>query len=199
MALDWLIKSGRAVAFPVLRGTYERHDGFGPYGGGGGGGADGGGPGTLAGLQAFVKTVQDARRSVDYLVTRPDILPESIAYYGLSSGAGFAPQILAQEPRFRVAVLSLGGFLPQSSSFRPEMRPTAFLPRVTLPVLAFSGELDALFPLESNAKPFFDRLGTPDADKEQIIIPGGHTVLTTTQARKTLEFLDQRLGPVAAR
>jgi len=156
-----------------------------------------GGAGTVTGRDAFVKVVKDARRSIDYLVTRPDVLPDSIAYYGLSIGSSFAPQILAQEPRFRVAVLSLAGLFPFSQSWLPELRPTAFLPRVTLPVLVFSGDLDTTFPLESAAKPFFEMLGTPVADKEQIIIPGGHTVLTTTQARRTLEFLDQRLGRVA--
>ena len=192
MPLDWLIKSGRAVAVPVLRGTYERRDGLGWMGVLAPGGA-----GTVTGRDAFVKVVQDARRSIDYLVTRADVSPDSIVYYGLSIGSSFAPQILAQEPRFSVAVLSLAGLFPGSQSWLPELRATAFLPRVTLPVLVFSGDLDTTFPLETAAKPFFEMLGTPAADKEQIIIPGGHTVLTTTQARRTLEFLDQRLGRVA--
>jgi dienelactone hydrolase len=192
MPFDWLIKSGRAVAVPVLRGTYERRDGLGWMGGF----SPSTGPATLPGRDAFVKVVKDARRSIDYLVTRPDLSPDAIAYFGLSIGASFAPQILSQEPRFRVAVLSLPGLFPAVPSWLPEVRPTAFLPRVTLPVLVFSGDLDTTFPLETAAKPFFDLLGTPAADKQQIIIPGGHTVLTTTQARRTLEFLDHRLGRV---
>jgi formylglycine-generating enzyme required for sulfatase activity/dienelactone hydrolase len=191
MPLDWLIKSGRAVAVPILRGTYERRDGLFWMGV-----LPGGGPSTVPGREAFVKVVQDARRSIDYLVTRPDVAPDAIVYYGLSIGSSFAPQILAQEPRFRLAVLSLAGLFPQSPTWLPELRPTAFLPRVTQPALVFSGDLDMTFPLETAAKPFFAMLGTPAADKEQVIVPGGHTVLTATQARRTLEFLDQRLGRV---
>jgi dienelactone hydrolase len=192
MPLEWLIKSGRAVAAPVLRGTYERRDGqlwMGSLGGGGLGT-------TVSGREAFVKVVKDARRTVDYLFSRPDIDAHNIAYYGVSIGSSFAPQILALEPRFRVAVLSLAGLFPDSPSWLPELRPTAFLPRVTMPVLIFSGDLDTTFPLETAAKPFFEMLGTPVADKQQIIIPGGHAILTTTQARKTLEFLEERFGHV---
>jgi dienelactone hydrolase len=190
MPLEWLIKSGRAVAAPVLRGTYERRDGLAWMG------SLPDGPVTVSGRDAFVKVVKDARRSVDYLTSRPDIDADHIGYYGVSIGSSFAPQILALEPRFRVAVLSLAGLFAVTPSWLQELRPTAFLPRVTIPVLVFSGDLDTTFPLETAAKPFFEMLGTPVADKQQIIIPGGHAVLTTTQDRKTLEFLDQRFGHV---
>jgi eukaryotic-like serine/threonine-protein kinase len=190
MPLEWLIKSGRAVAAPVLRGTYERRDGLGWMG------SLSDGAMTVPGRDAFVKVVKDARRSVDYLTSRPDIDADHIGYYGVSIGSSFAPQILALEPRFRVAVLSLAGLFASTPSWRPELRPTAFLPRVTIPVLVFSGDLDTTFPLETAAKPFFEMLGTPIADKQQIIVPGGHAVLTNTQARKTIEFLEQRFGPV---
>ena len=190
MPLESIVKSGRAVAAPVLRGTYERRDGLLWMG------APSNFAMTVPGRDAFVKVVKDARRTVDYLVSRPDIDPDHIGYYGLSIGSSFAPQILALEPRFHVAVLSLAGLFASSPSWLPELRPTAFLPRVTIPVLVFSGDLDTTFPLETAAKPFFEMLGTPSADKQQIIVPGGHAVLTTTQDRKTLEFLDERFGHV---
>ena len=131
MPLDFLIKSGRAVAFPVLRGTFERRDGLGLLGGIGFTSQQT----TLADRDAFVKVVQDFRRSLDYLVTRPDIAPGSLAYYGLSSGAMMAPNILSQEARFRVAVLSLGGLAYDDLRW-PELRPENFFSRVKIPILA---------------------------------------------------------------
>ena len=189
--LDYLIKSGRAVAQPVLRGTFERRDGQGPVG-----------PGTdtLAGREALVKIIQDVRRTVDYLVTRPDVDKESLAFYGLSIGGALAPNVLALEPRFRVAVLDLPGFPSdnlagfQSRSWREDINPATYLPHVKIPVLQFSGKLDPIFPYETSAKPFFDLLGTQK--KELVTVSGGHTFIDSERAPRTLRWLDDQLGPV---
>jgi dienelactone hydrolase len=149
--LDYLIKSGRAVAQPVLRGTFERRDGKGPVG-----------PGTdtVAGREALVKVTQDVRRTVDYLVTRPDVDKESLAFYGLSIGGTFAPNVLALEPRFRVAVLDLPGFPSDNlPGFQSRSLVRGHQPR-DVPAASEDSrppvqrKVGPIFPYETSARPF---------------------------------------------
>ena len=71
-----------------------------------------------------------------------------------------------------------------------------FLPRVTVPVLMMNGEYDQIFPLETSGKPFFDFLGTDEADKKLFIAPGGHTLPIIDLTRETLDWFDRYLGEV---
>jgi len=71
-----------------------------------------------------------------------------------------------------------------------------FLSRVTVPMLMLNGELDNIVPLEAAAKPFFAQLGTAEADKKQVVQPGGHFVPLDVVIRETLDWLDKYLGPV---
>lgn len=70
------------------------------------------------------------------------------------------------------------------------------LPRVTQPVLMLNGRYDHYFPVESSQMPFFRNLGTPAADKRQVIAEGGHFVPRNQIIAETLEWLDRYLGPV---
>ena len=145
-------------------------------------------------LDAFVKVVQDVRRTLDYLDTRPEeFAKDSYVYYGLSGGVVNAPIILSLEPRFRLAVLSLGGFR-STGKYLPQLDAVNFIRRVKIPVLHFYGQLDSVFPYETSVKPFLDMLGTADENKKPVEVPGGHTFLTSIQARDTIAFLNQRLG-----
>jgi hypothetical protein len=72
----------------------------------------------------------------------------------------------------------------------------AFLPRVTIPVLVFSGELDYDLPARDGRSTVL-----PDAWHARRRQTADHrpwraAVLTTKQARKTLKFVEQRFGPV---
>ncbi len=64
-----------------------------------------------------------------------------------------------------------------------------------VPVLMLSGEFDPVAPLETDTKPFFQLLGTPEADKQLLIAPGGHFVPRDILIRETLSWLDKYLGP----
>jgi len=55
------------------------------------------------------KACNDARRLVDYLVTRDDVDPERIYLVGASYGAMTGTHILAREKRFKAGVLVVGG------------------------------------------------------------------------------------------
>ncbi len=182
--LDFAVKSGRAVAFPVYKGTFERDS-------------------ELASTAAdrsnlyrehVIQWAKDLRRSVDYLETRGDIDAGRLAYYGYSWGGRLAPIMLALEPRFDAAVLYVAGVDIDPS--HPEVDPINFLPRATTPLLMLSGRLDVVFPLETSARPMFELFGTPPEHKRHVISDGGHFVPRTQLISETLDWLDRYLGPV---
>jgi dienelactone hydrolase len=67
----------------------------------------------LAGWEAFrqrpAKTINEARRLIDYLVTRPEIDPERIYIVGASYGAVTGSTLMAKEQRLRAGVMVYGG------------------------------------------------------------------------------------------
>ena len=78
----------------------------------------------------------------------------------------------------------------------PWVDAVTYADRVTVPVLMLSGRCDNIFPLETLARPMFDRLGTPIADKRHVISEGGHFVERTEFIGETLAWLDRYVGPV---
>ncbi len=58
---------------------------------------------------AWVQTVIDLRRSVDYLQTRTDIDPKRIGYLGFSQGGMVGGTFLGVEPRIAAAILAVPG------------------------------------------------------------------------------------------
>jgi cephalosporin-C deacetylase-like acetyl esterase len=87
-SFDFLVRSGRAVAYPVYRSTYERGDGLlsdrpnmsGNY------------------RDHVIQPYKDFARCVDYLETRKDPDTRRLGYYGFSWGAVMAPIVLASAP-----------------------------------------------------------------------------------------------------
>ncbi len=181
---DFMLKSGRAVFFPVYQSTYERGDGY----------ETDTGDESIAYRDHVVMWVKDFRRSVDYLATRADVDTSRIAYFGLSWGGAMGGIIPAVEPRIRTAILYVAGLAMQRSL--PEVEPINFLPRVTVPVLMLNGRFDHYFPVETSQRPFFQLLGTPPALKRQVIADGGHFVPRNQVIAESLDWLDQHLGPV---
>ncbi len=59
-----------------------------------------------------------------------------------------------------------------------------------------SGEYDATYPLETSARPFFDFLGTNEANKKHCVSPGGHAISRIDLTRETLDWFDRYLGEV---
>ncbi len=184
--IDFIVRSGRAVAFPVLKGTFERRSGDQrqrPP-------SD-----TIAWRDNAIDTVKDIRRTIDYLATRSDIDASSLAYFGYSWGGLNGPLALAQEPRFVTAIIDIGVLEPMPST--PEVDPINSLPRIDVPTLMFSGEFDSIAPLR-DAEHYFDLIGVGSEDKRHVIVPGGHFIPRDVLIRETLDWLDQQLGPVGS-
>ena len=181
---DFVIKSGRAVMYPIYKGTYERGDEL-----------ESSYPeATTFYKEHVIMWVKDFSRSIDYLETREDIDTAALAYYGVSWG-GFMGNIMpAVERRLKASVLYVAG-LSQSRAL-PDVDAIHYVGRVTLPVLMLNGEYDFYYPLETSQRPMFDLLGTPEEHKKWLTYPGSHTVPRAERVKETLDWLDRYLGPV---
>jgi formylglycine-generating enzyme required for sulfatase activity/tRNA A-37 threonylcarbamoyl transferase component Bud32/dienelactone hydrolase len=181
---DWLLRGGRAVLHPIYKSTYERGDSL---------------KSDYAEESVFYRDHvlmwgKDVRRSVDYLVTRPDIDTSAIAYYGVSWGGYLGGIFPAIEPRFKASILYVAGLARDRGM--PEVEPINFLPRIRTPVLMLNGRYDHFFPVESAQKPFFRLLGTPAEHKRYVLYDGGHNVPRERLIAESMDFLDRYLGPV---
>jgi dienelactone hydrolase len=179
--IDFLVKSGRVVAFPVYKGTFERRLATSrrpPFD-------------SVEYRDNAIETVKDVRRTIDYLQSRSEIDRGALAFFGYSWGGINGPLALAQEPRIKTAVIDIG-FLPRMPS-TPEVDPVNALPRVHQPTLLLSGEFDAMIPID-NANLYFALLGTAAADKRHVTAQGGHFIPRELLIRETVEWLDRHLG-----
>ena len=180
----FLLKSGRALIFPIYKGMYERRDGFNPY----------------TSPPAFrrdhvIAWAKDLGRTLDYLETRKEIDGTKVAYFGDSTGAMHGALLPAVEKRIKAAILSSGGF-QLTLHFLPEADHFNFVTHVTIPVLMLNGRYDTTYPLESSQRPLFQFLGTPGNDKKHVIYEGGHGAFPRPDAvRECLDWLDRYLGP----
>lgn len=185
--IEFLIRSGRAVVFPVFKGTFER------------------GTDLSSDIQDesngyrdhMIAWTKDLRRSVDYLATRDDIAMDRLGYLGVSWGGAVAPIMVVLEERIRAVVIVVGGLLMQD--VQPVADPFHFLPRVKQPTLMLNARWDSFYPLETAQRPFFENLGTPPEDRKLVIMDANHGVLSYARNRviqESLDWLDRYVGPV---
>jgi len=186
MFLSFLVKNGRAVLFPVYKGTFERGDMaltsliFGDS------------INTRLYTEHLVQTVKDFKRCLDYLETRPDIDATRLAYYGMSRGAALGGIIPAVDERLKASILLGGGVETRG---RPEARQTTYLPRVRVPTLVLIGKYDIYLSAQSQMS-FLDLLGALPQDKRLKLCESAHTPARNEVIKETLAWLDHYLGPV---
>jgi eukaryotic-like serine/threonine-protein kinase len=179
--VDFLVKSGRALLYPIYKGTYERL-------------AAPPEAGSNAERAVTIQQTNDLRRSVDYLETRSDIDHERLAFFGMSWGGILGSIMIATDKRFKAAVFWSGGC--DNSSVLPEADPFNFAPRVKIPVLMTNGRYDFEIPLDSCQEPLFQALGSPHQDKKHVLYDAGHAPPRIQVMKDTLDWLDHYLGPV---
>jgi len=179
-----VVKSGRAVMYPIYKGTYERGDGL-----------DSDYPDTSNFYRDHViQWSKDLGRSIDYLETRSDIDINNLAYLGVSWGAIYGALLPAIEKRLKVNILWAGGFPIQKSL--PEVDPINFVSRVTIPTLMLNGRYDHFIALEKSIAPMYHLLGTPEKDKRQVIFDTGHALPGNQALKEVFDWLDRYLGRV---
>jgi len=177
--IDFVIKSGRAVLYPVYKGTYQRSDSLNT---------------DVQDSSNFyrdhvVMWAKDLRRGVDYLETRPEVATARLAYYGASWGGAMGGLMPAVEPRIRVSALYVAGL--DFERARPEVEPINFIPRIQIPTLMINGRYDFFFPLETSQIPMFRLLGTPADQKRHVVEDGSHFVPRTRLIQEILTWLDK--------
>ena len=174
---EFIVRSGRAVLYPVYQGTYERR------------GAPITGPNDRS--DWYVAMAKDFFRSVDYLATRDDIDMDRLGYYSLSMGAYFGPIPLALEPRIKTAVLASAGM---RFNYPPQIQPANFAPRVKIPVLLINGKNDFQAPAAIQER-LLALLGTPPEHKRLVQLEGGHVPSDFRGLIKAaLDWYDRYLG-----
>ncbi len=183
-AIDFLTKTGRAVIYPIYKGTFERSDEL---------------HSDLPNETVFYKDHvimwrKDIGRCIDYLETRKDIQADKLGYFGWSWGGFMGGIIPAIEKRIKAVALHVGGMAMNKSL--PEVDQINFLPRVKQPVIMMNGKYDMFFPIETSQTPMFNFLGTPKENKKFIIFEAGHLVPKADLYRETLAWFDKYLGAV---
>ena len=178
--IEFLVKTGRAVLFPVCQGMYDRRQNA--------------TPGLSGTRDRVIQQYKDLRRSVDYLDTRPDIAHDHLGFYGVSDGARLGLILLAQEHRFRTAVLAAGGLSPENKPV--ETDEINFAPRILIPVLMLNGRYDLFYPAETNQAVLFQLLGSPPKDKRYVLYDIGHVPFQQQEMKETLDWFDRYLGAV---
>ncbi len=188
MFLSYLVRNGRAVLYPVYKGTFER-----------------GSPeymsllnvpeeaNTYAYTELMVQEIKDLKRSIDYLQTRPDIDGKKIAYMGMSWGGYMGSIIPAVEDRFGASILLAAGLLGMG---RPEANDLSYVSRVKTPTLMLNGKYDVFYPPETSSRPMLDLLGTPPEHKCLILYETDHIPPRVEYIKEVLAWLDKYLGPV---
>jgi eukaryotic-like serine/threonine-protein kinase len=183
--LSFIVGNGRAVLYPVYKGTFERAD---PALA-----AIHNGANTRQFTEYAIQLTKDFSTSIDYLETRSEIDPKRLAFLGMSWGGQLGPIVLAVEERLAAGVLVVGGLI---ASGRPEVNRLNYLPRVKLPTLMLNGRYDLIFPLETHVKPMFDLLGTAPEHKKLKVYDSDHFVPRNGMIKEILGWLDRYLGPV---
>ena len=182
MSLVWVslvVSSGRALLYPVYKGTYER-----------------GMPaeiGEHARRELRIAWSRDLGRAIDWLETRPDIDRARLAYWGVSVGGDAGVALSALEPRLRVSILQGTGIWGDDT---PDSDSYDHAPRLRIPVLMLNGRYDFATPLDTAQRPLFDLLGSAPGDKRHAVFETGHALPLSDVSRELLPFLDRHLGPV---
>jgi predicted Ser/Thr protein kinase len=178
--VEFVIRSGRAVMYPVWAGTYER-------------GVPMTGPNSVR--DVTIARGKDLGRVIEYLDTRTDIDHDKLGFYGMSLGAFNGVIFTALEPRFKASVLMGGGL--ENYSYPAEIDPLNFAPRVRVPTIMVNGREDFAYPLLTSQEPLFRLLGTRPEDKQHAVLSGGHIPVRMHDViRVILDWFDRYLGPV---
>jgi len=183
--LEYIVRSGRAVLFPVVQGTFERRSDQKAF--------IHLGAATHQYTEFISQVVKDYRKCIDYLQTRDDIVPDKIAFYGMSWGPCVGAILSGVETRIKTNVFISSGLRDFG---RPESSLSSFVPRIKIPTLMLNGKYDSIFPYDLFIEPMYQLLGTPEADKKLVLFDSDHIPPKEGMVTETLNWLDIYLGKV---
>jgi hypothetical protein len=134
--------------------------------------------------------MEDLRRGVDFLVSRPDVRREKIVFWNHST-TQFAAILAALEKRYAAVVLVAAGLEPETKYAIDEVNATLFAPFIEAPKLVLSGSLDEWNPEATVALPFYKSLRGP---KKRVVLEGGHIPPANLTVPVALEWLNTTVG-----
>jgi hypothetical protein len=184
--VDYVIKSGRAVIYPVYQKLYERRSTTVTL------------PGPTLQRATLVDWRKDVGRSIDYLETRDDIDKSRIAYLGVSQGSAYGVVIAASRGSIQGGRLPRRWHVPNRrrdwqdsirwTSRRGSPNPSSWSMAATMPRSH----------TRAHKLPLFRMLGTAAADKRHVVFDTPHDVRLrrTDLVREVLDWYDKYLGRV---
>ena len=159
-----LVRTGRIVCMPVLQSTYERGDGTSQ--------AQRSETAPLQERDRSIAVCKDVFRTIDYLVTRPDVDANKLVYFGISRGGIIGVKCIVMDSRIDAALLMSAGYWHSPDLTMPERHGYQFAPHVKIPVMMINGKMDAVFPYETHQIPMFEDFGSQE--KEHLAVVSGH-------------------------
>jgi len=179
--LDFIVKSGRALIWPALKGSMNRitdmNETFPPndhY--------------RSQFRKLLVNWTVDTHRTIDYLESRNEFDINNIYYLGMSYGSIATTHVMVFEPRIKASLLYVGGASP---TLPPLYDGINIFPRLTTPTLMLNGKQDYIVP-EAMALAMYNFLGTPEKDKRLVLYTSGHWPLPRNQMiNESLAWLDK--------
>lgn len=145
--------------------------------------------------QLLREWVEDLRRGLDYLQSRPDIDGQRVAFWN-SSTTEIGVVNAALEDRYAAVVLCGAGFEPFSLQIAQDMNPGIFTPFIRAPKFQLHGKYDEQNPIRTMGRPVFDALR---GDKIWQQFDGGHIAPPEVEVPAISPWLDAKLGPVKLR
>jgi dienelactone hydrolase len=180
--LEFLVRRGRAVIFPVIKGSFERRMEIPILVN----------PESHQFTSNLTRVIKDYRRCLDYLEKREDFDMDKIAFYGMSMGPFLGGYLTAVDPRINTNIFYAGGMSPKG---RPETNLAYFLPRVKIPTLMINGKYDSINSLESILQ-MYNLLGTANKDKQLELFDSDHLVPINEVISEVTFWLDEQFGEV---
>jgi len=179
--LDFFLKTGRAVIWPVYYSSHGR------------------GEINITNLndwkQTYKNIIIDVHITIDYLQSRIDLDSDKIAFYGLSWGGAVAPYILASEERINLGILELFGVASLEKYRFKEFDQIDYIPHVKIPMLLLGGRYDPDYTMEQQ-QAFYDFLGTPKSDTRWMVYETTHWIPRKDLINESLSWLNKYYGSV---
>jgi len=183
--IDFLVREGMALVWPIYWGSHERY-------------VNRPDEGTAEQLRTWQLAIDRRRnelgRVIDYLQDDPAFDGDRVGLMAISFGATyFAPPFLAAERRLKTAVLLATGLATLDPDRTPlHLNPNTFWPRVTQPLLILSGRYDLGFNA-GTSEPSILKALHPAADRNRVILyPTAHWPLPRRLIRRdVLAWLEE--------